>query len=99
MTSCNGFVHKYGLKNEAAWNIKVYKAVSFIGLNNVDIYLKDGPFSSDAGNGNLNPTKGLHWVAFINEIFFDSYACAPPEGISIFIKNRNGHCLYSEYKI
>ena len=31
--------------------------------------------------------------------FFDSNGCFPPQKRSKFIIKRNGHCLYSEYKI
>ena len=93
------FCSKIRLENKATWNIKLYQAVSSIGLNNVDKCLKGGPFSGVVGNVNLHQSKGTLWVAFINEKFFDLYGCAPPERVSRFNKKRNGHCLYSEYKI
>ena len=39
--------------------------VFFFELDNVDIYLRDGPFSSDIGIVNLRSSKGTHWVAYI----------------------------------
>ena len=72
MMSFNVFVHKYKLKNKATSKIKIYQVLCSIGLDNVGIYLKDGPFSSDIGIVNLHPTKGTHWVVYINEICFDS---------------------------
>ena len=36
---------------------------------------------------------------FFNENFFDSCDCPPPPKLSRFIIERNGHCLYSEYKL
>ena len=68
-------------------------------LNNVGIYLRDGPFSSDNGLVNLHPSKGSHWVCYINENYFDSYGCVCPKKLSKFIIKRNGYCLYSEYHI
>ena len=52
----------YKLKNRATSNIKSQQVLSSIGLDNFDIYLKDGPFSSDIGIVNLHPSKGTHWV-------------------------------------
>ena len=68
-------------------------------MNGVGIYLRDAPFKSDIGIVNLHPSKGSHWVVYINEIYFDSYGCAPPKKLSKFIIKRNGYCLYSEYQI
>ena len=62
-------------------------------------YLGEWPFSSDVGIVNLHPSKGTRWVAYINENFFDSYGCSPPQRLSKFIIERNGLCFYSEYKI
>ena len=58
-----------------------------------------GQFKSDIGIVNLHLCKGTHWVCYINESYFDSYGCAPPQKLSKFIIKRNGHCLYSENKI
>ena len=97
--SFNDFVHKYNLKNKATSNIKNQKVLTSIGLDNINIYLRDGPFSSDIGIVNLHPSKGTHWVCYINENYFDSYGCVPPKKLTKFIINRNGYCLYSEYQI
>ena len=78
MTLFNDFVRKYKLKNKATSNIKIQKVLTSIGLDNVNIYLRDGPFSSDIGIVNLHPSKGTHWVCYINENFFDSYGCVCP---------------------
>ena len=99
MISFNDFVHKHNLKNKATSNIKIQQVLNSIGLNNVNIYLRDGPFSSDIGFVNLHPTRGSHWVCYINENYFDSYGCSPPKKLSKFIIKRNGYCLYSEYQI
>ena len=98
--SFNDFVHKHNLKNKATSNIKIYEVLKKIGLDSkVGIYLRDGSFSSDIGIVNLHPSKGTHWVSYLNENFFDSYGCCPPKKLSKFIIKRNGYCLYSEYQI
>ena len=99
MMSFNDFLHKYNLKNKATSNIKIQKVLTSIGLDNIKIYLRDGPFSSDIGIVNLHPSKGSHWVCYINENYFDSYGCVCPKKLSKFIIKRNGYCLYSEYQI
>ena len=99
MMTFNDFVKKYNLKNEATSNLKIQQVLTSIGLDNGKIYLRDGPFSSDIGIVNLHPSKGTHWVCYINENYFDSYGCSPPKELSKFIIKRNGFCLYSEYKI
>ena len=67
--SFNYFVHKYKLKNQATLNIKIQQVHSSSELDNVDIYLRNGPFSSNVGIVNLHESRGSHWVAFVNEIF------------------------------
>ena len=79
MITFNDFIKKHNLKNKAISNIKIQQVLNSIGLNNVGIYLRDGPFSSDIGIVNLHPLKGTHWVCYINENYFDSYGCAPPK--------------------
>ena len=95
----NDFGQKYNLKNKATSNIKVQKVLTSIGLDKVNIYLRDGPFSSDIGIVNLHPSKGTHWVCYKNENHFDSYDCVCPTKLSKFIIKRKGYCLYSEYQI
>ena len=95
----NDFIKKHNLKNKATSNIKVQQVLNSIGLNNVEIYLRDGPFSSDIGIVNLHPTRGGHWVFYINQNYFDSYGCVPPKKLSKFIIKRNKYCLYSQYQI
>ena len=71
-----------------------------IGLDSkVGIYMRGGPFSSDIGFVSLHPSKGTHWICYINEIYFDSYGCDCPKKRSKFIIKRNGYCLYSENQI
>ena len=99
MMSFNDFIKKYNLKNKATSNIKIQQVLSFLSLNDVGIYLRDEPFSSDIRIVLLHTSKGTHWVCYIGENYFDSYGCAPPPKLTKFIIKRNGYCLYSEYKI
>ena len=95
----NDFIKKYNLKNKATSNIKIQQVLDSIGLDNVNIYLRDGPFKSDIGIVNLHPFKGTHWVCYINENYFDCYGIVCPKKLSKSIIKRNGYCLYSEYQI
>ena len=95
----NDFVRKYDLKNIATSDIKIQQVLSSLSLNDVVIYLRDGPFESDIGIVNLHPSKGSHWVCYINENYFDSYGCVCPKSLSKFIIKQNSYCLYSEYQI
>ena len=97
--SFNDFAQNYNLKNEATSNIKNQQVPCSIGLNNVGICLRDGPFESDIGIVNLHPSKRTLWVCHINENFFDSYGCVCPKKLSKFVIKRNGYCLYSEDQI
>ena len=99
MMTFNEFVRKLVLKNKATSNIKIQQVLSSLSLSDVGIYLRDGTFESDIGIVNLHPSKGTHWVCYINENFFDSYGCVCPKRLSNFIIKRNGYCLYSEYQI
>ena len=99
MITFNDFVKKHNLRNKATSNIKIQQVLNSIGLNNVNIYLRDGPFLSDIGILNLHPSKGTHWVCYINENYFDSYGVVCPKKLSKFTIKRNGYCIYSEYQI
>ena len=95
----NDFIKKNILKNEAKSNEEVNRVLSSLGLSDVGIYFRDRPFKSNVGIVNLHPSKETHWVCYINENYFDSYRCSPPQKLYKFIIKRNKHCLYSEYKI
>ena len=99
MITFNEFIKKYKLRNKATSNLKIQQVLDSIRLNNVGIYLRDGPFKSNIGIVNLHPSKGTHWVCYINENYFDSYGCMPPKKLSGFIIKQNEYCLYSEYQI
>ena len=60
MMSFIDFVQKDSLRNKATSNIKIYEILSSVGLDNVDINLRDRPFSSDIGLVNLHDWKGTH---------------------------------------
>ena len=95
----NDFIKRYNLKNKATSNLRIQQILSSLSLNDVGIYLRDGPFKSDIGIVNLHPSKRTHWVCYINEIYFDSYGVVCPKKLGKFIIKRNEHCLYSEYQI
>ena len=95
----NELIKKHNLKNKATSNIKIEKVLVSMRLNNVGIYLRDGPFEFDIGIVNLHPFKGTHWVCYTNENYFDSYGIVCPKKLSKFIIKRNGYCLNSEYQI
>ena len=87
------------LRNKATSNIKIQQVFPILSLDDVGIYLRDGPFESDIVIVNLHPTEGTHWIAYKKEKFFGSSGCAPPIKLSKFILKRNRFWLYSEYKI
>ena len=60
------------IKQQATSNAKIYPVLSSLHLNDIQIYLRDGPFSSEIGKVNLHPSIGSHWVCYINENYFDS---------------------------
>ena len=66
MMSLNDFVRKHNLKNKATSDTKIQRILCSNGLNNVGIYLRYGPFESDIGIVNLHPSKGTHWVCYVN---------------------------------
>ena len=57
--------------------------------------MRDDKFTSTSGIVNLHPTKGTHWVMFVNEFYFDSYGCPPPTNILNHIVKG----IYSKYQI
>ena len=75
MITFNDFVHKYNLKNKATSKKKENEVLSSLFLSDVGIYLRDGPFSSDIGIVISHPSKGTHWVVYMNENCFYSYGC------------------------
>ena len=53
----NDFINEYKLKNRATSNFIFYQIFSSLSLNDVGIYLRDGPFESDIGIVNLHTEK------------------------------------------
>ena len=51
----NDFIKKYNLKNKATSDIKIQQVLSSLFLNDVGVYLIDGPSSCDIGIVNLHP--------------------------------------------
>ena len=88
------FVYKYGLKNEATSNVETKEILKLMNTS-CGIYMRDDNFITTSGIVNLHPTKGTHWVMFVNEFYFDSYGCPPPLNITKQIDNG----IYSEYQI
>ena len=99
MMTFNDFIKKHNLRNKATSNMKIHQVLSSLSLNDIGIFLRDGPFESDIGIVNLHPSKRTHWVCYINENYFDSYGIVCPKKLSKFIIKQNGYCLYSEYQI
>ena len=65
LVSFNEFNPKYSFLKKAISNIENQQIPS----NKVKFFLRDGPFISDVGIVNLHPSKGTHWVLYINKIF------------------------------
>ena len=97
MMSFNDFVHKQNLKKRNM-EYKFLSSPLSLFLNDVGIYLRDGPFSSDIEIVKLHPSKGMHWVCYKKEKYFDRYDVVCPKKLSKFNIKRNGYCLYSEYQ-
>ena len=62
MISFNEYIKGYKLKNKATSSIDIQQVLSSLSLNNVGLYLRDGPFESDKGIVNLHPLQGKPWV-------------------------------------
>ena len=78
MMTFNEYFKEHKLKNKATSNLKIQQVLSSLSLDDVAIYLRNGPFSSDIGIVNLHPSEGTHWVCYINENYFDTYGCVCP---------------------
>ena len=82
--SFNDFITKDKTKIKTTSSVKFSQVLSSLSLNDVGIYPRDATFSSDIGIVNLHPKKGTHWVAYINENYFDSSGCICPKNLSKF---------------
>ena len=50
------------------------------------IYMGDDASTTKRGIVYLHPTKGRHWVMLVDQNYFDSYGCAPPNNLLNQIK-------------
>ena len=103
MITFNDFIKKYNLRNKATSNIKSQQVFSSLSLDDVGIFLRDGPIEKNSWNigiVNLHPSKGSHWILNINDNYFDSYGCAPPKKLSKIKKKEMGivYILNIKYK-
>ena len=108
--SFKDILKKHNLKNEVPTNKKILEVLKKIcnhnrvgvfaeqNHNEVRIFMRDSNLSGDIGIVNLHPTKGTHWVLFINNYYFDSYGCPSPKNILKYIKFKYDKCIYSEYR-
>ena len=66
-----------------------------IGLDaKTGIYLRDGDFLTSYGIVNLYPSRGIHWVLYIKDCYFDSYGCSPPKKLLDYLKKINKKKLF-----
>ena len=79
--------------------MKKQQVLSSLSLNDVGIYLRDGPLNSDIGIVNLHPFRGTQWILYIHDCYFDSYGWSPPQKLSKFNIKRNVQFSYSENKM
>ena len=63
MITLNDFSKKHNLRNNAASNLKIQHVISSLSLDDVGIYLREGPFEFDIGIVSLHSSKGTHWVS------------------------------------
>ena len=86
---------------KATTDIKIQQTLSSLGLSDVWIYFRDGTIASDIGIVKFHPSKGAHWVAYINETFFKSYNCVCPKKLSKFIIKHTDfvYILKTKYKV
>ena len=68
MMSGKDFLHKNKLKKTTS-KIKIQKVFSSIGLTNIGIYLRDGPFSNDVGIVEMQSTRRNALGCILRRIF------------------------------
>ena len=69
--SFNDSVDKDSLENKAKSIMKSPQTFSSLTMNDLGIYLKDGPVESDIGIVSLHPSQCTHWVIIIHASYFD----------------------------
>ena len=92
MKAFNDFVHKHGLKNKATSNIKIQNILTSLTVNDVGIYLEDGPFKIDIRVVYLHPFQGTHSVLYVHECYFVIYGLTTLNRLTKCIKKGNAHC-------
>ena len=96
--SSSEFVEKLNLKNKASSSMKFKKALNNLGLNtNSNVRGSEG--TSKEETLYLHPTKGTHWVLYVNIYYFHSYGLPTTKSLSDFIIKGIGISFYSEYKL
>ena len=60
MMTFNGFNKKCRLKNKETSTEEIIRNLSSLTLNDIRIYLRDGPFKTEKGVVNLHPSNGTH---------------------------------------
>ena len=87
------------MKKKATLKKETQLILSSLHFNGTGIYFGDEAFKTDAGVVNLHPFQGTQSVLYMHECFFDSNGIKPPIKPSDFFGKRNGHSLFSEYKV
>ena len=82
----NIFYKEKQYKNEALSNMKLHQVLSLFGHSQVGVSLRDSLFTTNIVIQNLHPTKGTHGVAYIDDMYFDSYR-GPPLGKFFFLND------------
>ena len=60
------------------------------------IYMRDSEISIRDGINSLHPTKGPHWVRYIDKYHFASCGCTPLKNFSNSIIQKSKHGLVQE---
>ena len=79
------FCSQIQIERKTNLNIKTQQVLLSLSLNDVRIFLRDGPFQSDRGIVNFYPSEGTRWVCYTNNNYADSYGCPPPKNYIILI--------------
>ena len=88
------------MKNEAKLNLKKPSGPFFFLIPpEVGVGLRGGSLTTKVGTVKLHPSEGTHWIAYMDQNFFDSYGAPTPENFLTFCIGRNSYCLFSKYKI
>ena len=111
LKSFKDFIHNYRVQNKATSIKKTHQLLSYLHLNDVGIYWIESPFIWNMGVVILYPSRGMHWVLYVNQSHFDAKCASPREKLSKFnntkwvifiIEHRRefycaAYCLYTNY--